>query len=73
MNLSEVRRNTEFVDSYDDIVDGQTAKEYEENLINNASWNCVEDDDGVEDVEATYEGWVGFYDELNRQRERGNV
>lgn len=73
VNLTEVRRNTDFVDSYDDVVDGQTAEVYHESLINNASWHCLEDDEGVEDVEATYEGWVGFYDKFSCQEERGCV
>ena len=71
VNLTAVRYRTEFVDEYEGVEEGQSRAEYEEELIANGNWIQVEDEEGVEDVEATYEGWVGFYDDETRQREQG--
>ncbi|KAJ2924556.1 hypothetical protein H1R20_g12531, partial [Candolleomyces eurysporus] len=73
VNLSAVRRRTDLTNEYDNIEPGQNEIEYCDEIGVNSTWACVEDDMGVEDVEATYEGWCGLYDGQMMQREEGHL
>jgi hypothetical protein len=61
VNLTEVCDNTSFrvIDHHDDIEEGQDAKDYDYAGNTEASWACVEDDEGCADLEPQYDGWCG--------------
>ncbi|KAJ2923238.1 hypothetical protein H1R20_g13856, partial [Candolleomyces eurysporus] len=73
MNLTAIRRATAFTDTFDLLVENQGEAEYSNAIHHDGAWCCAEDEMGVEDVEATYTGWCGFYEPIDRQLENGNV
>jgi hypothetical protein len=69
VNLTAIRRNTQFTDEYEHLWEGMTGEEYSYAVSVDGSWECAEDSMGYSSTEATYFGWCGYHSEDEVQPE----